>query len=161
TIVRPGWIVGPGDNLNLFTYWPVRIDRGGEVLAPGDPTDPVQVIDVRDMAEWIIRMLEKGTTGDYNAFGPGSKLSVAEMLYGMRAVTSAAVRFTWTDTQFLLDRKVRPWRDIPIWYPPIGDHKGNGMISPKRAIAAGLTYRPLAVTTRDTLEWFKSLGEPW
>lgn len=161
TIVRPGWIVGPGDNLNLFTYWPVRIDRGGEVLAPGNPTDPVQVIDARDMAEWIVRMLENGTTGSFNAFGPGSDLSIAEFLYGIRAVTPSSVRFTWVDTPFLLERKVRPWSDIPIWYPPIGDHKGNGLISPRRAIAAGLTYRPLAVTARDTLDWFKSLKTPW
>lgn len=161
TIIRPGWIVGPGDNANLFTYWPVRIDRGGEVLAPGDPTDPVQVIDARDMAEWIVRLLESRTTGAFNAFGPGSRLSIAEFLYGIRAITSADVRFTWVETQFLLDRKIRPWVDIPIWYPPIGDHKGNGTISPKRAIAAGLTYRPLADTARDTLQWFKSLGTSW
>jgi len=161
TIVRPGWIVGPGDNLNLFTYWPVRIDRGGEVLAPGDQTDPVQVIDARDMGEWIIRMLEQGVTGAFNAFGPAATLSIAEMLYGIRAVTGGDVRFTWVGTDFLLERKIRPWRDIPIWYPPIGDHKGNGSISPARAITAGLTYRPLAVTARDTLNWFKSLGQPW
>jgi 2'-hydroxyisoflavone reductase len=161
TIVRPGWIVGPGDNLNLFTYWPVRIDRGGEVLAPGDPTDPVQIIDARDLAEWIIRMLERGTTGSFNGFGPGSRLSIAEFLYGIRAVTSAEVRFTWTDTEFLLANKVRPWSDIPIWYPPIGAFKGNGLFSTKRAVAAGLTFRPLAVTARDTLEWYRSLGTPW
>ncbi|MGE3618668.1 MAG: epimerase, partial [Gemmatimonadales bacterium] len=161
TIVRPGWIVGPGDNANLFTYWPVRIDRGGEVLAPGDPSDPVQIIDARDMAEWIIRMLENRTVGAFNAFGPGSRLSIAEFLYGIRAITTADVRFTWVDTPFLLDHKIRPWTDIPIWYPPIGDHKGNGLISPKRAIAAGLVYRPLADTARDTLNWFKSLGVAW
>ena len=161
TIVRPGWIVGPGDNANLFTYWPVRIDRGGEVLAAGDPTDPVQIIDARDMAEWIVRMLEQRTVGAFNAMGPGTPLSMAEFLYGIRAITNADVRFTWVETQFLLDRKIRPWRDIPIWYPPIGDHKGNGLISPRRAVAAGLTYRPLADTARDTLEWFKSLGTPW
>ena len=158
TIVRPGWIVGPGDNANLFTYWPARIDRGGEVLAPGDPSDPVQIIDARDMGEWIVRMIENRTTGAFNAMGPGSRLSIAEFLYGIRAVTNADVRFTWVDTPFLLERKIRPWSDIPIWYPPIGDHKGNGLISPRRAIAAGLTYRPLADTTRDTLTWFKSLG---
>ncbi|MGE0555767.1 MAG: NAD-dependent epimerase/dehydratase family protein [Gemmatimonadales bacterium] len=161
TILRPGWIVGPGDNLNLFTYWPVRIARGGEVLAPGAVTDPVQIIDARDMAEWIVRLLEAGTTGIYNAFGPGSVLSIAEFLYGIRAVTSEPTRFTWVSTEFLLERKIRPWRDIPIWYPPIGDHKGNGLISPKRAVAAGLTYRPLADTSRDTLRWFESLGRRW
>jgi 2'-hydroxyisoflavone reductase len=160
-VVRPGWIVGPGDNLNLFTYWPVRIDRGGEVLAPGDPTDPVQIIDARDMASWIIRMLEAGTTGTFNAFGPAAPLSIAEFLYGIRAITSADVSFTWVSTDFLLAQKIRPWRDIPIWYPPIGDHKGNGLISPKRSVAAGLTFRPLAETARDTLDWFRSLGEDW
>jgi len=161
TIVRPGWIVGPGDNLDLFTYWPVRIDRGGEILAPGDPTDPVQIIDARDMAEWIVHLLEDGIAGDFNAFGPASELSIAEMLYGIRATTTADLRFTWVSTDFLLEREVRPWRDIPIWYPPIGTHRGNGLISPRRAIAAGLKYRPLAETASDTLAWFKSLGEPW
>ncbi len=161
TIIRPGWIVGPGDNAHLFTYWLVRIDRGGEVIAPGDPTDPVQVIDARDMAEWIVRMLENRTTGAFNATGPGSRLSMAEFLYGIRGITTSDVRFSWVPTPFLLERKIRPWSDMPIWYPPIGDHKGNGLISPKRAIAAGLTYRPLADTARDTLQWFKSTGEAW
>ena len=161
TIVRPGWIVGPGDNANLFTYWLARIDRGGEVLAPGDPTDPVQIIDARDMAEWIVRMLEQKTMGAFNAMGPGTPLSMAEFLYGIRAITNADVRFTWVDTPFLLERKIKPWSDMPIWYPPIGDHKGNGLISPRRAIAAGLTYRPLAVTARDTLDEFKAAGTAW
>jgi 2'-hydroxyisoflavone reductase len=113
------------------------------------------------MAEWIVRMLEAETRGTFNAFGPAADLSIAEFLYGIRAITSRPVSFTWVSTDFLLGQKVRPWGDIPIWYPPIGDHKGNGLISPKRAIAAGLTYRPLAETARDTLEWFKSSGENW
>ena len=161
TIVRPGWIVGPGDTADLLRYWLVRVDRGGEVLAPGDPTDPVQIIDARDMAEWIVTMLERKTTGAFNAMGPGTKLSMAEFLYGIRAVTSADVRFTWVDTQFLLDRKIKPWSDLPIWYPPIGDFKGNGLFSTRRAIAAGLTYRPLADTARDTLNEFKAAGMSW
>jgi nucleoside-diphosphate-sugar epimerase len=157
TVVRPGLIVGPGDPTDRFTYWPVRINRGGEVLAPGDPTDPVQFIDARDLSEWMIRMAESRTTGTYNATGPASRLSIAETLYGIRGVTTAAVRFTWAAFEFLQQQQVRPWRDMPLWIPPRDGMQGFSTVNCSRAVEAGLTFRPLAVTARDTLDWHASL----
>jgi 2'-hydroxyisoflavone reductase len=156
-VIRPGLIVGPGDPTDRFTYWPVRIERGGEVLAPGSPTDPVQFIDGRDLAEWTIRMVEQGTTGVFNATGPRSLLTIAEMLYGIKAVTTSDAKFTWADAGFLEAQKVSPWGDMPVWVPPQGDSLGFARISIKRALEKGLTFRPLADTARDTLDWYKAL----
>ncbi len=117
SVVRPGYIVGPGDRSDRFTYWPVRIDQGGEVLAPGDGSDSVQIIDVRDLTEWIVRLAEDGTPGTFNGVGIGSPMSTAEMLYGIRAITSSPVRFTWVPVPFLRGREVRPYSDMPIWIP--------------------------------------------
>ena len=157
-IVRPGLIVGPGDPSDRFTYWPVRVEKGGEVLAPGKPTDPVQFIDARDLAEWIIRMAERGTVGTFNATGPKTKLGVGEMLNGIKQATKSNATFTWADAQFLSEQKVRPWSDMPVWIPPRGED-GGGLtsISIKRALDQGLTFRTLADTTRATLDWFKTL----
>lgn len=154
-IVRPGLIVGPGDESDRFTYWPVRVAHGGEVLAPGNPSDPVQFIDARDLAEWIIRMAEQGTTGTFNATGPKSKLGVGEMLDGMQKATKSDAKFTWVDADFLAAQKVNPWSDMPVWVPPRGDEGGFATISIKRALAKGLTFRPLGDTTQATLEWFR------
>jgi 2'-hydroxyisoflavone reductase len=155
TILRPTLIVGPGDPTDRFTYWPVRIDRGGEVLAPGDQNDPVQFIDARDLGEWCIRMVEQGDTGVYNAVGPKAPLSIAEMLYGIRAITSADVKFTWVDADFLAKKNVQPWSDMPVWVPGQGDSAGFSRVNHDRAIAKGLTCRPLAETAKDTLEDYK------
>ena len=159
TIIRPGLIVGPGDNSDRFTYWPVRIDQGGEVLAPGDGTDPVQIIDARDIAEWTIRMAEQKAFGIYNATGPAAELSMAEMLYGIRAITSAPVKFTWVDADFLASQNVRGWSNMPVWVPPRPESAGFSAVSIARALEKGLTFRPLAVTARDTLEWHKQRPE--
>lgn len=149
TVVRPGFIVGPGDPTDRFTYWPVRINRGGEVLAPGDGSDQVQFIDVRDLCEWIVRLVESRTFGNFNGVGIGSPLSMAEMLYGMRAITSSAVNFTWVPIPFLMEHNVQPYSDMPIWIP--GDPLSA--VDNSRAMESGLTFRPLAVTAADTLQW--------
>ena len=154
-IIRPGLIVGPGDETDRFSYWPVRIDRGGEVLAPGDPGDPVQFIDARDLAEWTIRMAEQGATGVYNATGPGQRLTIGEMLNGIKSALGSDVKFTWVPANFLEAQKVAPWSDMPVWEPPTGEDGGMGRISTQRALETGLTFRPLAETARDTLAWFK------
>jgi 2'-hydroxyisoflavone reductase len=156
TVIRPGLIVGPRDNTDRFTYWPVRIDRGGEVLAPGDGTDAAQIIDARDLAEWTIRMAEQRTMGTFNATGPGSPMTMAEMLYGIRAVTTSAVRFTWVPAEFLAEQQVRPWSDMPVWMsgPTM---RGFARRSVRRAMDNGLTFRPLATTAADTLAWWKTL----
>ncbi len=157
--VRPGLIVGPMDPTDRFTYWPVRIADGGEILAPGEPADPVQIIDARDLAEWYVRIAEEGITGTFNATGPSSTLSIAEMLYGIRAVTSREMSFTWVDADFLEAQEVQPWGHMTCWVPPKDGYEGFGLIDCSRAIAAGLTFRPLAVTARDTLTWWNSLPE--
>ncbi len=156
-IIRPGLIVGPGDETDRFTYWPVRIDRGGEVLAPGAPSDPVQIIDARDLAEWTIRMVENRETGTYNATGPAKELGVGAMLDGIKTALNAKANFTWAPADFLEQQKVSPWSDMPVWVPPRGEMGGLARTSIKRALGKGLTFRPLADTTRDTLAWFKSL----
>jgi 2'-hydroxyisoflavone reductase len=155
-IIRPGLIVGPRDETDRFSYWPVRIDRGGEVLAPGDPSDPVQFIDARDLAEWTIRMAEQGETGIYNATGPASPLGVGEMLNGIKTAVNSKATLTWVNTDFLEKEKVEPWSDMPVWVPPRGEAGGMGRISIKKALDKGLIFRPLAETARDTLQWFKS-----
>ena len=153
TIVRPGFIVGPGDPTDRFTYWPVRIEKGGEVLAPGDGTDPVQFIDVRDLVEWIIRLVENEDYGIYNGVGLASVPSMAEMLYGIRAATTRPAKFTWVPIPFLREHNVQPYSDMPIWLPddPLS------AVDNSPAIASGLSFRPLAVTVSDTLTWYKTL----
>ena len=147
TIVRPGYIVGPGDPTDRFTYWPVRIDRGGEVLAPGDGSDPVQIIDARDLTEWIIRLAEEGAPGKFNGVGPASPMSAAEMLYGIRAITNTPVQFTWVPTKFLKKHEVKPYSDMPIWTPA----DPFAAVDHSNAISSGLTFRTLAKTSLDTL----------
>ena len=152
TVVRPGLIVGPGDQTDRFTYWPVRIDQGGEVLAPGNPRHANQIIDQRDLTEWIVHLAENEIMGDFNATGPSSRMSMAEMLYGVRAVTPAEVQFTWVTESFLQEQEIRPWAHMPAWMP--GD--GLSFVDVSSAVSAGLTFRPLAVTARDTLDWDKT-----
>jgi nucleoside-diphosphate-sugar epimerase len=154
-IIRPGLIVGPGDESDRFTYWPVRVARGGEVLAPGNPSDAVQFIDARDLAEWTIRMVERGDTGIFNATGPKTKLSIGEMLNGIKSATKSNAQFTWADAEFLAAQKVRPWSDMPVWVPAKGEENGFAMISIKKAIDKGLTFRSIGDTTQATLEWFR------
>jgi 2'-hydroxyisoflavone reductase len=152
-IVRPGLIIGPDDDTDRFTYWPVRIHRGGEVLAPGDPTDPVQIIDVRDLTEWMIRMAENGTTGVFNGVGPRTPRPMAELLYGIRGVTTAETTFTWVNREFLTGMGIRSYSDMPVWRPPTEGSEGFARFDLTPEIEAGLTFRPLAVTARETLEY--------
>ncbi|MGH7555707.1 MAG: NAD-dependent epimerase/dehydratase family protein [Longimicrobiales bacterium] len=156
-VVRPAVIVGPGDESDRFTYWVDRIDRGGEVLSPGSPDDPTQFIDVRDLTEWMVRLLESNESGLFNATGPASPLGVAGLLYGIRAVTTKTTKFTWVKAEFLAQMNVRPFSNMPLWYPPVGRTAGFMRMNAGRAISRGLTYRPLAVTAKETLDWWKTL----
>jgi len=159
TIIRPGLIVGPLDVSDRFTYWPYRLDKGGEVLAPGDGKDPVQIIDVRDIAEWTIRMAENKTFGTFNATGPLKPYTMAEMLDGIQKAINSHATFTWVPADFLAEQKIRPWSNMPVWMP---DRSDNGAWSRRKidkALATGLTFRPLAVTAKDTLEWNKKRPE--
>jgi len=156
-VVRPGLIVGPGDYSDRFTYWPVRIYKGGEVMAPGNPSDPVQFIDTRDLGEWYIRLAEAGTTGTFNGVGPRSPMSVAGMLYGIRATVDNDISFTWVPADFLEEHEVQAWMHMTVWVPPIGEYAGFSTSNIDRAIAAGLTFRPLADTAVATMEYWNTL----
>lgn len=152
TIVRPGLIVGPEDDTDRFTYWPVRIERGGEILAPGDPeADRVQVIDVRDLCEWVVRLCENQTYGTFMAIGPENGRSMAEFLYGIAAVTTAPLTWTWIPREFLAQHKMRPYAEMPVWRPPTPGFEGFARFDLSREVAAGLTFRSLADTTAATL----------
>src|SRR6185436_3178613 len=116
TIVRPGLIVGPLDRSDRVSYWPVRIDRGGEVLAPGKPSDPAQILDARDLAEWMIRLAENRVYGTFTAMGPKGLWTMADLLYGVKAITSAGAQFTWVPADFLREQKISEWRNMPVWF---------------------------------------------
>ena len=156
-IVRPTYIVGPGDTSDRFPYWPVRLARGGEVLAPGRHDDPVQIIDVRDLAEWMVRLVEERRSGVFNAAGPRDVLTMPRFLQQARAALDADVKFTWVDDYaFLAEHKIDeaiPWARLE------GNDDGMMSISNRKAIGAGLTFRPLAATVRDTLAWWPTVSE--
>jgi 2'-hydroxyisoflavone reductase len=168
-IVRPGYIVGPGDTSDRWTYWPVRVARGGEILVPGKKTDPVQYIDVRDLAEWMIRLLENGTTGTFNTVGPARKQTMEEFMYGLAANTSTPLSWSWIeDYAWLKSYPLRRAENgttsgltyaVP-WVMVEGDELGHMKIDGRKAVAAGLTFRSLAVTARDTAEWRLSAAAP-
>jgi 2'-hydroxyisoflavone reductase len=158
-VVRPGLIVGPGDPTDRWTYWPVRVDRGGEVMAPGTPDDPVQVIDARDLSEFMIHLVEQSHTGTYNATGPATRMGMGPMLTEIRDALEADATFTWVDAEFLQEHEVQPWLHMPAWVPPEGEGGGLLQVSIARALEKGLTFRPLAETAIDTVAWWKTLDE--
>ena len=152
-IFRPGLIIGPDDPTDRFTYWPVRIHRGGEVLSPGDGTDPVQIIDVRDLGDFMSHSIGSAHTGIFILIGPATPRPMAELLYGIRAVTTAETTFTWVSREFLADRGVRPYAEMPVWRPPTPGSEGFARFDLSNEIAHGLTFRSLADTTEATLEF--------
>lgn len=155
TIIRPGLIVGPGDATDRFTYWPVRVKAGGKMLVP-PLQDPLQFIDVRDLAEWTIRLAERRSKGAeiFNAKGPDYVLTVEALLNCIRDVTQSEAVFCEASIEFLTAHNVRYWSDLPVWLPSVGKFAGAHRRSNAAAIAAGLTYRALAETVRDTLAWW-------
>lgn len=148
--VRPGLIVGPEDNSDRFTYWPVRVKRGGEVLAPGDPDREVQFIDVRDLGAFCVRLAETGKCGVWNAVGLPMRLSMQELLHACKAAENADARFTWVSEEFLVEHRVRAYTEMPLWLP----RAQRGHIDNSRARKDGLGFRPVADTIRATLDWF-------
>jgi 2'-hydroxyisoflavone reductase len=156
-IVRPGLIVGPFDYSNRFTYWVRRVAEGGEVLAPGDPARPVQFIDARDLAEWMVRLVEEGRTGTFQATGPDTVLTMGELLEECRRVGGSDARFTWVDDGFLQRSGVGGWIEVPLWTEPDPAMQGFMSLDCGRALRAGLRFRPLADTIRDTLAWDRGL----
>jgi 2'-hydroxyisoflavone reductase len=157
THIRPGLIVGPDDPTQRFTYWPVRVARGGEVLAPGSGADTAQFIDVRDLAEWTLLTIENRDTGIFNATGPAKPLTMKGLLEACKEASGSNATFTWADAAFLEKHKVRAWMDMPVWVTPGGEMAGMSAVSNARAVARGLKFRPTVDTARDTLTWFNGL----
>jgi 2'-hydroxyisoflavone reductase len=156
TVVRPGLIVGPGDPTGRFTHWPARCAEGGEVLAPGDGSTPTQYIDARDLANWIVKLIEEGTVGTFNALGPEKKITMKEVLTACNAAGGNKAKLTWVDWKFLDQQDVGPWAEMPMWIPTEED-PGFGTMSNARAVAAGLVFRPIGDTAKDTLAWLANL----
>jgi 2'-hydroxyisoflavone reductase len=156
-IVRPGLIVGPHDPSDRFTYWPVRLAAGGDALAPGSADAPLQLVDARDLAAWLVRVAVERTSGVFNATGPAEPLTLGETLERVNAAVGGTARLVWTDEQRVLDAGVQPWMELPLWLP--GTEADNLMRADvSRAVAAGLAFRPLEETARDTLAWAQEAG---
>lgn len=158
--IRPGLIVGIDDPSDRFTYWPVRVAKGGDVLAPGTPADPVQFIDVRDLGEWTVKVIEDKTVGVYNATGPNTgakdEVGMGALLDACNKVGGGKANFVWADADFLAEQKVEAWSDMPVWVPPTGDSAGFARTSCAAAIAKGLTFRSTPDTVKSTLDWFRT-----
>jgi len=152
-IVRPGYIVGPDDPSGRFTYWPVRFDKGGEIAVPGAATDPVEIIDVRDLAAWLVRLVEQGTTGVFNACGPEKRLAWGSLVADFQKAGNADAKPVWIPAEFMAKQD---GIEFPIWAPFAGETKGFHTWRNDRAVKAGLTFRPALDTVKDTLTWFKA-----
>lgn len=158
TLMRSGLVVGPGDPTDRFTYWPVRVFEGGEVLAPGTPKDPIQCIDVRDLARWTIEAVENRYYGAYNLTGPYHQMTMGEFLDTVKSTTNSQADLTWVTADFLAQEKVTPWKDMPLWVPPDSNSAGFVRIDVSKAVNAGLTFRPIADTVQDSLAWYRTVN---
>jgi 2'-hydroxyisoflavone reductase len=154
TVVRPGLIVGPHDPTDRFTYWPRRVVQGGEIVAPGRRSRPVQFVDARDLARWIVQLLEQRRIGVFNAVGPMKTLTMEQLLSACRPNAASDARFTWIDDEALLAFGIQPWTELPLWIPESDESFGGMLMADnRRAISAGLAFRPLEQTVSDTLSW--------
>ena len=157
-LIRAGLIVGPFDPTDRFTYWPRRLAEGGDVLAPGDPSAPVQFVDARDLGAWLVRLAAGGPGGVFNATGPAEPLTLGALLDEANAAIGAGATLHWTDDQRILDAEVQPWMELPLWIP--GDeYRGLQQADIRRALDAGLAFRPVRETVLDTLAWSREAGE--
>lgn len=152
-VIRPSYIVGPGDTTDRFTYWPVRVARGGEMLAPGSASDPIQFIDVRDLADFMRVCVERSVAGRYNACNPPGSVTMGDVLETSKRIAKSNVSFTWATAAFLEQNKALESGEIPIWSSPVGAEAGAALVSSARAVARGLRFRTLETTIRDTLAW--------
>jgi 2'-hydroxyisoflavone reductase len=162
-VIRPGLIAGPHDPTDRFTYWPVRVARGGRTLAPDRPGAPTQFIDGRDLAEFIVKLVAERTSGVFNATGPEYTLTFGKLLDTCRQVSGGRAEFVWAPVEFLEQHGVSPWSDLPAWLPDRGEDAGFAFVDVSKALRAGLRFRPLEDTVRDTLAWAKRLpaGHEW
>ncbi|MFN0205235.1 MAG: NAD-dependent epimerase/dehydratase family protein [Planctomycetota bacterium] len=156
TNIRPTLIVGTGDPTDRFTYWPVRLDRGGDVLCPGDGEDPIQIIDVKDLAKWCIHVAENNTLGTFNAAGPEKTCSMKSMLESIQKGIGSKAKFVWVPEPFLTENKVSAWQDMPVWIPRKEADSSMSRVSIARAVKSGLTFSPMEQTAKDTLEFAKT-----
>ena len=154
--IRAGLIVGPYDLSDRFTYWPYRVAKGGDVLAPGQPDAPVQIVDVRDLAEWIIRAVVAGLSGPYNATGPKGKLTMQEVLASCKTVSGSDANFIWVSDAFLQENEVGAYVEMPLWIPATPEEAGFDTVNCQKAFQDGLVFRPLAETAQDTLTWLQT-----
>jgi len=159
TILRPTYICGPGDRTDRFTYWPVRTMRGGEMLWPGTPDDDIQIIDVRDLANFTIDCLEQKIMGVFNTVTPAGSFKMGDLLEESLAVTAADTMPTWVDHDFIGAENVAADGGLPIWAAPAGEDAQLAKVDGRRAAAAGLRNRPTRETARDTISWWKTLPE--
>jgi 2'-hydroxyisoflavone reductase len=152
-VIRPGYIVGPDDPSGRFAYWPVRFDKGGEVAVPGAPGDPVEIIDVRDLAAWLIHLVEEGTTGVFNACGPEKRLAWGSLVEAFQKVGNPSAKPIWIPTEFMAKQE---GIEFPIWVPYVGETRGFHTWRNDRAVKAGLRFRLALDTAKDTLAWYKT-----
>jgi 2'-hydroxyisoflavone reductase len=157
TIIRPTYICGPGDRTDRFTYWPARTLLGGEMLWPGTPKDKIQIIDVRDLANFTIDVCEQRIVGTYNAVTPAGSFSMGDLLADSLGVTAADMTPVWMDYEFIQTQSTGSGNAFPIWSPPLPENAGDAFVSGERAVAKGLRNRPTRETARDTVSWWKTL----
>jgi 2'-hydroxyisoflavone reductase len=156
-VVRAGLLVGPPDPTDRFTYWPRRLAEGGDVLAPGDPAAPVQFVDARDLGAWLVHLADRKTGGVF--IGTGPSLRLGETLEAIAAAVGGDAHLVWVDEERILAAGVQPWMELPLWLASGRGYDGMQRADVSRALAAGLTFRPLAETARDTLAWSLEAGE--
>jgi 2'-hydroxyisoflavone reductase len=157
--LRPGLIIGPGDPTGRFTHWPSRMAAGGEVLCPGDGGTPVQYVDGRDLGAWIVKVIEDGAVGTFNALGPERRITMREVLEACNAAAAGKATLAWVDAAFLEQQEVAPWSELPMWFDARGEMAGFGTMSNARAARAGLRFRPILDTAKDTLAWLATVPE--
>lgn len=153
-VVRPTYMMGPGDKTDRFIHWPVRLSRGGEVLVPGKTEDPVQLIDVRDVAHWMIRLIEQKAAGTYNAVGPASHMTMQQFVYGAHAAFSTPVSYVPIDDYEFLKKHKVPY--LVPWIMPEGKNYGSARVNNQWGVENGLIYTPLATSMRDIHDWWYS-----
>lgn len=153
TCIRPGLIIGPGDPTGRFSHWATRLAAGGEVLAPGDGSTPVQYVDGRDLGAWIVRVVEDKAVGTMNALGPAQRVTMKAVLDECNQAVGGRAQLVWVPADFLDAHDVKPWSDLPMWIDNQGDFAGFGTLANAKAVKAGLTFRPIGETAKDTLAW--------
>lgn len=156
-IIRPGLIVGPHDPTDRFTYWVKRVAQGGEILAPDKPEALTQLIDVRDLADFIMRLIENDVSGVFNATGPDTPLSFGLLLDTCKLVSGSDAKFKWASLDFITQNNIAPWSDLPVYLPDVGEDVGFSRVDISKAVNAGLKFSALEHTVKDTLTWVNEL----